>query len=557
MRTLIALLLLGPTPTPSPPPDASPTLRGLVNTNPNQQLWGKYFVSGLTVDGGVSMAGSQSSSNIPMMSTQDVRLYVDPVLGSDANVCTATGAAACLTLQGAIDKLPKGVRHSETVHATCGTYTCGFVSGFVGILGTSLDSGVTIEGELATATWDGGAGSTMSGTALAGLAGGPVGISATFGSLVTSNLYDVNALQGHYIVITGGYGNGLIRPISSNDAGVITVVGTWNIDAGSTYVIQDPCSFVSAPAPTCALPSTGAATAATTTTWGFYFTNNEMNQGTQVMELRNWGFTNDSGFLGNFIGVSDNSTYDFDQVMTPAWQQTQGVNIHLCQSGQCTARLLLRNGVQMADRAGGVGELVRIAGGSPTFTMLNGYAHSTQAVASLMLTFAGSPVFTIQSSEVNGLGNAGGIGVPNGYGTVSSNRFDCIVGGSATNVGIVLGSQSRQIAISTAKPLPQNNVSMSITTNDIGTHCGYGMSVSGFGARAYVNGTTGNGTTACIDSSWGGQVLQNASNSCTGTPYDYELDNGTWFGRLSALPSAKCTIEDGGRSEYGSKVCNF
>jgi hypothetical protein len=482
-----------------------------------------------------------------LMSTRDVRLYVLADGGSDLNTCTAT--APCQTLQRAVNLLPKGVRHAETVHAYCGTYTCAKVSGFVGVLGYSPDGGLTIEGELATATWDGGAGSSMTGTALFGTAGS----TSTFGTIVTSNLYDVNALVGHYIAITGGYGNGLIRPISSNDAGTITVVGTWNVDAGSTYAIQDPCSFVSSPPsdPNCAQPSTGAAAANATATWGFYFTNNSLQNGTSVIELRNWGNVNDAGFLGSFIGVADDSSYNFDQLMTPLWSTTQGSGISICNNGQCTARLAVRNGVQ-AQNNSAAPELLRIQGGAPNVTILNGLAYNTNGSASLMLTFAGSPTFNIQSSEVNGVGSAGAVGIPNGYGTISSSRFDCVVGGAASNVAIVSGSQSRQISMSTTKPLPQESASVGVSTTDIGTHCGYGILTIGPAARSFVNGLTGNGTTACMVAAWGGRTLQNGSNTCTGTTSAWNLDNGNVTGQFSDLTAGSCATT----LTYGSSVCN-
>ncbi len=50
-------------------------------------------------------------------------LYVDGALGADANACTASGASACLTLQGAIDKIPLFLSGPVTINVAAGTYT--------------------------------------------------------------------------------------------------------------------------------------------------------------------------------------------------------------------------------------------------------------------------------------------------------------------------------------------------------------------------------------------------------------------------------------------------
>src|SRR5882757_2311988 len=56
--------------------------------------------------------------------------FVDGSLGSNTNNCTASGASACLTIQGALNKIPKLLRDLVTVTVAAGTYAGFSVAGF-------------------------------------------------------------------------------------------------------------------------------------------------------------------------------------------------------------------------------------------------------------------------------------------------------------------------------------------------------------------------------------------------------------------------------------------
>lgn len=169
-------------------------------------------------------------------------LFVDGTLGSDSNQCTAAGASACATIQGAINKIPKLIRHPVTVTVAANgsavkTYTGAQISGFSFDPATAAAGAfLEIDGTLITAT--GLATGTATGTATAGSAGS----GATFGTMTDgTQTWTANDLKGYILEITGGTGSGQTRMISSNTGTVITIVGTWATApvAGSTYAIRD------------------------------------------------------------------------------------------------------------------------------------------------------------------------------------------------------------------------------------------------------------------------------------------------------------------------------
>ena len=164
-------------------------------------------------------------------------LYVETT-GSDSNNCTSV-ATACLTGQGALNKIPKQMYHAYTIQFGTGTFTSGFVvSGFTVHAVPGRASGLFINGTLTTATVATG---SASGTATSGSASS----GATFGVLNdTSQSWTDNDLRGKLLTLTGGTGfcATCIHVIASNTATSITVVGGFASSApasGTTYTIQD------------------------------------------------------------------------------------------------------------------------------------------------------------------------------------------------------------------------------------------------------------------------------------------------------------------------------
>lgn len=177
-----------------------------------------------------------------------VSLFVDPT-GSDSNACTSTGTAACLTLQGAINKVPGRVRHNVTITLAAGTYSGAVtVSGFTigptdgAVNGPAFD--ITGSSTWTNATL--GAGSAT-GTVTTYTAPVVSGAAVTLGALTDSGQsWTANALKGLFVTMTSGASSGTKRVIVGNSATSLELnapIGT--VSAGNTYAIQTPSTILS------------------------------------------------------------------------------------------------------------------------------------------------------------------------------------------------------------------------------------------------------------------------------------------------------------------------
>lgn len=184
-------------------------------------------------------AGAQSGSEAVRATTGDVDVYVDANLGKDTN--PGTQILPFLTIQTALNSLPKMLMHQATVHVATGTYTGFIVSGFSSDYGVQQTTGgLLIDGILVNSTLATG---SATGTATSGTAGS----GATYGTLTNTNAtWTVNDLTGRFITTASPTNTAFV--ISSNTATTITVVGTWTQPTGSTtYTIQDPGTVVDTP----------------------------------------------------------------------------------------------------------------------------------------------------------------------------------------------------------------------------------------------------------------------------------------------------------------------
>ncbi len=188
--------------------------------------------------------------------TAAINLFVDPT-GSDANPCTASGASACLTIQHAINLIPKLVRHPVTVNVATGNYAGFAIYNFVfDPVSAATGAYINVVGTAATATVATG---SATGTATSGTAGS----GTTWGTLVDgAQTWTVNDLKGKFIRITGGTGSGQFFPIVSNTATAITVAGTWTAPTGtSTYTVSVMGAIVTSSINQSAQPGVAAGTA--------------------------------------------------------------------------------------------------------------------------------------------------------------------------------------------------------------------------------------------------------------------------------------------------------
>lgn len=201
---------------------------------------------------GVSRGNGLRVSDYRSSGTAALSYFVDAALGNDANTCTASGASACLTIQGATNKIPKLLRDGVTVSIAAGNYAGFLVSGFQFDYGfQQANSGILFDGTLANSTLATG---VASGTAT----GGTVGADETFGTLVDSGAtWTVNDLTGRLLTTSN---TSVAVVIESNTSTTITIVGTavvgWAapVPGVTTYAVQDSATVITSGATLPAIP---------------------------------------------------------------------------------------------------------------------------------------------------------------------------------------------------------------------------------------------------------------------------------------------------------------
>ncbi len=190
--------------------------------------------------GGPTATPTTKGGNYVTATTANVVMYV-ATTGSDAYACT-TLAAPCKTIQAAINKIPKLLRHSAIVNVAAGSYAGFYVSGFSMDLGIqTVTAGIMVTGPLVNST------NLTTGTATGTATSGTAGAQSVFGLLNDTNAnWVIDNLQGRFLAITAGTGVGQLKAIASNTATSITISGYFSaIDATSVYAIQDPSVAIS------------------------------------------------------------------------------------------------------------------------------------------------------------------------------------------------------------------------------------------------------------------------------------------------------------------------
>ena len=181
-----------------------------------------------TVTRGGALKKRQYQTYAPMT------LYVDPT-GSDSNSCTASAAEACATLDGAIAKLPRFIRHDVTVNVAAGAYAAPLPT----FAGVNIAENVTLAvlGTMVTAVPATGSAAGTTTAATAGSSAGPATITHT------GQTWTVNNLRGKFVQFTGGaLSFDEPYPISANTATTLTFPSTISAGVGSTYTIVEPGS---------------------------------------------------------------------------------------------------------------------------------------------------------------------------------------------------------------------------------------------------------------------------------------------------------------------------
>lgn len=237
MIRLLTILLAA---TPSPPPDATTTQRGLVNTK-------TQAFSGLKIfDGGINTA---TLNGYPVETTAVVNLHVSPT-GSDSASCSDAGP--CATINGALAKLPRFLRHNVTVTLEPGTYTLAS-SQVVDAIEMADNVSLTIAGSTAWTQW-----TPASGTATGTLTGFTATTfparaiatdsAQTWPAATPTGTAAALGIRGRFVCFTSGLQSGNKFPISAASPTTLEISRTnftgGNPAAGNTYNLCTPSTVL-------------------------------------------------------------------------------------------------------------------------------------------------------------------------------------------------------------------------------------------------------------------------------------------------------------------------
>lgn len=170
-----------------------------------------------------------SSGIFVTATTEAMTLYVDPA-GSDANSCSSS-FFACKSIGGALQKVPRFVRHSVTINVASGTYDSQAITA-----GLNIQNGVTlsISGTLDAVTPATGTGSGTTTASSAGSTAGPATITDSGQSWTIDNL------KGKFIQFASGTLSGSTYPIISNTSTTVSFPVATAAGTGAAYSIVDP-----------------------------------------------------------------------------------------------------------------------------------------------------------------------------------------------------------------------------------------------------------------------------------------------------------------------------
>lgn len=447
----------------------------------------------------------------------DLNLFVDPT-GNDTNACTSTGTAACLTLQGAINKAPKLLRHRITITVAAGNYAGVHISGFT--IDPSIQTataGILFDAALVNVTPATG---TATGTATAGTAGS----GTTYGTLTDgAQTWTINNLRGRMVTITAGTGVGTIRTVCSNTATVITICGTWTAPNGtSVYAVQTNGAIITSA--TSQVPN--ALGTVNVAGGAVQLLDNNTNAASSEITFRNIGIS-----IGASSAVIANGG---------------GTQLQILQSEIAAGVSLLTNGTFV------------------TFTVVS-YASASSAISvstraeaivinSLVSgasggVIVGSAARALTSNvQFIGLTNASLAYINSGsVGQVSATSVRCDCASAATSSCLNVGT-------STPGLVGQPGSLQVITGLDV-TDCSYGVSAqSGSLIFAAATTFTGNALTYGILAGNGGKVSMPSTPAITAGTSELAIDNGAAVGTFASLPAIYACLAS---LATGSSICRL
>lgn len=454
--------------------------------------------------------------------TADVNLFVDPT-GSDSNDCTSSGASACLTFQGALNKSPKVLRHRLTVTAAAGSYAGFVIAGFV--VDPSFQkstAGILIDGALANITPTTG---TATGTATAGTAGS----GTTFGTLTDSTqTWTTNDLRGRLVVITAGTGVGQTKVITANTATALTIAGTWTapVAASTVYALQAPS--VNITSTTAVVPTPIGASSV-------------VAAGIQIVNV---GQSSGAGTSSGQITIRNVAV----SVAGSTALISSGVHgVNLLQVSLTGTGMLLQNGSRMTMTAGTIVSssiAVNMVLGSQAL-ILQSFVNSSSV--GMLGNSAGTQLNSTSNQVLVAGTNSDCVAVGfGGVGTATSTRCDCQ--SAASSGGVVAGNA---MSIVTGQPIS----SITVATGFDVTNCTYGAAAQNGNVMFNQTATfSGNALTYSAMGINGGSVILPSAITVTSGTADLAVDNGaatSTYGALSAAFSCLTSLQT------TSRVCRL
>lgn len=435
----------------------------------------------------VRSGGSGDVTAASLATQAAISLYVDST-GSDSNVCTASGVSACLTIQGALAKLPKLIRHPVSITVGGGTFAGAFVQGFTFDATHDPTSGahLYIQGTRETAAVATGTATGTLTAASAGTASTTTRGTATDGS----QSWTVNDLKGKWLRITGGTGSGQIRVIESNTATAITIVGVWSPApaAGSTYAIESMATTINSGV---AWPKSGE-TAATSNFAAFWVeAGGAENDGADMVEAnlqitdfavstsRGVRFTASSAMM-NVKRIRFTGTSTFAQVMGES------------------STLTISDIYQSAGRF--------VSGSDPMSTI--------QSSRNLIVTTASVPVTTAWASSAKFVENTWEVSATTNIVDLSAAFPPRTVGIRLAGVKLTCSAAGTGIGVNGASNL-LNGVSLTVVASDI-SGCAAAINIRG-SVSADLTTVTGTGNTTALSVNQGARLRINAATTLTGT----------------------------------------
>lgn len=451
--------------------------------------------------------------------------FVDPT-GSDSNDCTASGTSACLTIQGAVNKIPKQLRDLTTVNLAAGSYACFIVNGFVCDQGVQQSNGgLLFDGLAAFAT------STLAtGSASGTLTAGSAGSGTTYGTATDgAATWTVNDLRGRFISILTGSGSGQTRVISSNTGTVITIVGTWTAPANlSTYVIQDPGVNITT---ACSVPNPLGSV--TTNNAAVLIAGNACNNRSQSIVVRGVRTSNASGG-GVLFSDASGAFLTLSQIRSVG-TATESIQV----GGPAATSAVSGVGrfdvtdVEVDAPASAAG--MRILAGLSTVTRMLVHDGQFGVVAT---NLGRASIATLDTQTVSNpiIAQLGGTVT-----SLSGAHIDCSNG---ADIGLTVGTTA---ASGTYGPA----TSLTATTVVVST-CGVGLSVGGVGSSGDVTTLTGAaGTTGIVAVNGGSALFTAATTTITGGTNAINIDSGGVTAALADVTVGSCIAT----GPQNSRVC--